>query len=70
MAEINPKTAKIMTIAGATDCLIAIVIMIFLFIGKSNLPIVIPILLLITGVMIIVVSVSFHTKEWAKGIML
>ncbi len=63
MAEINPKTATIMMIAGAVDCLIAIVILIFVFLEKSSLPIFVPILLLVTGVMIIVVSFSFHTKK-------
>ena len=63
MAEITPKAAKIMTIAGTVDCLIAIVIMIFIFLGHSNLPVVIPALLLVTGTMIIVVSLSFHTKR-------
>ena len=63
MAEMNPKIAKIMTFAGAVSCQIAIVIMIFVFLGRSELPIVVPILLLITGVMIIVVSLSFHTKK-------
>ncbi len=63
MAEITPKAAKVMTIAGAVDCLIAIVIMIFIFLGRSNLPIVIPALLLITGIMIIVVSLSYHTQK-------
>ncbi len=63
MAEINPKTAKIMTIAGAVDCLIAIVIMIFIFIGKSNLPIFIPILLFVAGIMLVFFSLSFHTKK-------
>ncbi len=63
MAEITPKAAKIMTIAGAVDCLIAIVILIFIFLGHSNLPVVIPALLLISGIMIIFVSLSFHTKK-------
>lgn len=63
MAEMTPKAAKIMTIAGAVDCLIAIVIMIFIFLGRSNLPIVIPALLSITGIMIIVVSLSYHTHK-------
>lgn len=60
---INPKQAKIVMIAGAVDCLIAIVIMIFTFLGRSNLPIVIPLLLFIAGIMIVFVSLSFHTKK-------
>ncbi|CAN5115263.1 hypothetical protein BH20ACI1_BH20ACI1_09370 [soil metagenome] len=63
MAEMTPKLAKAMTIAGAVDCLIAIVIMIFTFFESSNLPIVIPALLLVTGIMIIIVSLSYHTHK-------
>ena len=63
MAEMNPKTAKILTIAGAIDCLIAIVIIIVILIGKSSLPIFIPILLFIAGIMLVFVSLSLHTKK-------
>ena len=63
MANIEPKTARIMTVAGAVDCLIAFVIMIFIFLGRSDLPIVVPALLLITGIMVIFVSLSFHTHK-------
>ena len=63
MAEITPKAAKIMTIAGMVDCLIAVIIMIFIFLGRSNLPVVIPALLLITGIMIMFVSLSYYTRK-------
>lgn len=63
MAKMTPKAAKLMTIAGAVNCLIAIVIMIFIFLGRSDLPIVIPVLLLITGIMIIFASLSYHTQK-------
>lgn len=62
MAQINPKQAKIVMIAGAVDCLIAIAIMIFIVLGKSNLPIFMPILLFVAGIMIVFGSLSFHTK--------
>lgn len=63
MAEMTPKAAKIMTIAGVVDCLIAIVIGIFIFFGRTSVPVVIPALLLISGIMIIVVSLSYHTHK-------
>ncbi len=63
MAEINPKQANIVMIAGAADCLIAIAIVIFILLGKSDLPIFIPILLFVAGIMIVFVSFSFQTKK-------
>ena len=63
MPNIEPKAAKIMTIVGTLDCITALVIILFILLGKSDLPIFIPALLLITGIMIIVVSLSFHTKK-------
>ncbi|MEO8073798.1 MAG: hypothetical protein ABI686_11235 [Acidobacteriota bacterium] len=63
MAEMIPKAAQIMTIAGAVDCLIAIVIMIFIFLGRSSLPILIPTLLLIIGILIVIFSLAYHTGK-------
>ncbi len=63
MAEMTPKAAKVMTIAGVVDSLIAIVIGIFIFFGRTSVPVVIPALLLISGIMIIVVSLSYHTHK-------
>ena len=63
MAEINEKTARIITIAGVVDSLIAVGIIIFILAGKSSLPIFIPLLLLVTGILLTVFSLAYHTKK-------
>jgi len=63
MAEINEKTARIMTIAGVVDSLIAVGIIIFILAGKSSLPIFIPLLLLVTGILLVVLSLAYYTKK-------
>ena len=63
MAGISADAARVMTIVGVIICLIATVIMIFVLVGANKLPYFIPLMLLIAGIMLVVVSLAFHTEK-------
>lgn len=63
MAKLDEKSAKVLTIVGAADCVLALTLFILSLTGYTTLPIFIPLLLLIAGVMLIFVSFAYYTKR-------
>lgn len=60
---LDEKTAKILTIAGGADCLVALILAVLSLTGYVNLPVFIPLLLFIAGIMLVFVSLAYYTKK-------
>ena len=59
----NKTPAKLMSFVGILCCLSGLILLTFIFVDKGDLPIFIPFLLLIAGILIVIFSLAYYTEK-------
>ena len=59
----NKASAKLMSFVGILCCLSALILLIFIYVNDSDLPIFIPFFLLIAGILIVIFSLAYYTEK-------